>query len=101
MYFCEFVETSVQHDDTEGECSWVLSHGSIRAAGPLQVWPVRPDRMRVVTSDTEALTGYVYVCPDGERVPLLVAQVIHVRRRNPLDPYRGLGARSEEHTSEL
>src|SRR3546814_8206895 len=72
MDFCEFVETSVQHYDTAGEFIWVLSHGSIRAAGPLQVWPVRPDRMRVVTSDTEALTGYVYVGPDGERVPLLV-----------------------------
>ena len=91
MDFCEFVETSVQHYDTAGEYVWVVNHGSIRAAGPLQVWPVRPDRMRVVTSDTEALTGYVYVGPDGERVPLLKEQVIHVRRPNPLDPYRGLG----------
>lgn len=91
MDFCEFVETSVQHYDTAGEYVWVVSYGSIRAAGPIQVWPVRPDRMRVVTSDTEALTGYVYVGPDGERVPLLKEQVIHVRRPNPLDPYRGLG----------
>jgi HK97 family phage portal protein len=91
MDFCEFVETSVQHYDTAGEFVWVVAFGSIRAAGPMQVWPVRPDRMRVVTSDTEALTGYVYVSPDGERVPLLKEQVIHIRRPNPLDPYRGLG----------
>jgi HK97 family phage portal protein len=91
MDTCEFIETSVQHYDTAGEFVWVLAHGSIRAAGPIQIWPVRPDRMRVVTSDTEALSGYVYVGPDGERVPLLVEQVIHVRRPNPLDPYRGLG----------
>jgi HK97 family phage portal protein len=91
MDFTEFVESSVQHYDTAGEFIWVLGYGSIRAAGPLQIWPVRPDRMRVVTSDTEALTGYVYVGPDGERVPLLKEDVIHVRRPNPLDPYRGLG----------
>lgn len=91
MDFTEFIETSVQHYDTAGEFVWVLNHGSIRAAGPLEVWPVRPDRMRIVTSDTEALTGYVYVSPDGERVPLLKEQVIHIRRPNPLDPYRGLG----------
>lgn len=91
MDLTEFVETSVQHYDTAGEYVWVLAYGSIRAAGPLQIWPVRPDRIRVVTSDTEALTGYVYVGPDGERVPLLVDQVIHIRRPNPLDPYRGLG----------
>lgn len=91
MDFCEFIEVSVQHYDTAGEYIWVLNHGSIRAAGPLEIWPIRPDRMRVVTSDTEALTGYVYVSPDGERVPLLKDQVIHIRRPNPLDPYRGLG----------
>jgi HK97 family phage portal protein len=87
----EFVETTVQHYDTAGEFIWVVAYGSIRAAGPLQVWPVRPDRMRIVTSDTEALTGYVYVSPDGERVPLMKQDVIHFRRPNPLDPYRGLG----------
>lgn len=91
MDYCEFIETSVQHYDVAGEFIWVVNHGSIRAAGPLQVWPVRPDRMRIVTSDTEALTGYVYVSPDGEQVPLLKDQVIHIRRPNPLDPYRGLG----------
>lgn len=91
MDMAEFVETSVQHYDTAGEYVWVLGYGSIRAAGPLQIWPVRPDRMRVVTSDTEALTGYVYISPDGERVPLLKEDVIHIRRPNPLDPYRGLG----------
>jgi HK97 family phage portal protein len=87
----EFVETSVQHYDTAGEFIWVVAYGSIRAAGPIEVWPIRPDRMRIVTSDTEALTGYVYVSPDGERVPLLKQDVIHFRRPNPLDPYRGLG----------
>ena len=87
----EFVETIVQHFDTAGEFIIVAEYGSIRAAGPVHIWPVRPDRMRVVTSDTEALTGYVYVGPDGERVPLLKEQVIHIRRPNPLDVYRGLG----------
>lgn len=87
----EFVETTVQHYDTAGEFIWVVAYGSVRAAGPIEVWPVRPDRMRIVTSDTEALTGYVYVSPDGEQVPLVKQDVIHFRRPNPLDPYRGLG----------
>lgn len=87
----EFIEVLVQHFDTAGEFVIVVEHGSIRAAGPIRAWPIRPDRIRIVTSDTEALTGYVYVSPDGERVPLLKDQVIHIRRPNPLDPYRGLG----------
>lgn len=91
MDFVEFVETIVQHYDTAGEFIIVAEHSSVRAAGPMRIWPIRPDRMRIVTSDTEALTGYVYISPDGERVPLLKEQVIHIRRPNPLDPYRGLG----------
>ena len=87
----EFVETIVQHFDTAGEFIIVLSFGSLRAAGPLEAWPVRPDRMRVVTSATNALSGYVYVSPDGEEVPLTLDEVVHVRRPNPLDVYRGLG----------
>lgn len=87
----EFIETIVQHYDTAGEFIIVSAFGSIRSAGPLEIWPIRPDRMRVVTSDTSALVGYIYVSPDGEEVPLTLDQVTHVRRPNPLDPYRGLG----------
>jgi HK97 family phage portal protein len=87
----EFIETIVQHYDTAGEFIIVSEYGSIRAAGPLAIWPIRPDRMRVVTSDTDALVGYIYVSPDGEEVPLTLDQVTHIRRPNPLDPYRGLG----------
>lgn len=88
----EFVETIIQHFDTAGEFIIVSSYGSIRSAGPLEIWPVRPDRMRVVTApDDASLTGYIYVSPDGETVPLTLDQVTHVRRPNPLDVYRGLG----------
>lgn len=87
----EFVETIVQHYDTAGEFVIVSEYGSIRAAGPLSIWPIRPDRIRVVTSATNALVGYIYVSPDGEQVPLTLDEVTHVRRPNPLDIYRGLG----------
>lgn len=90
MSTVEFVETIVQHYDTAGEFVIVLAWGPIRAAGPLEMWPVRPDRIRVVTDESSNLVGYMYVSPDGERVPLTLDQVVHVRRPNPLDPYRGL-----------
>lgn len=88
----EFVETVTQHYDTAGEW-WAVAYfaPSVRAAGPLELWPMRPDRVRVVINDRGVLTGYVYVGPDGERVPLEKEDVIHVKRSNPLDIYRGLG----------
>lgn len=87
----EFLETLTQHYDTAGEYWVVAWYGSVRAAGPLQLWPMRPDRVRIVTDPDDVLTGYIYVGPDGEQVPVRKEDVIHVRRPNPLDIYRGLG----------
>jgi HK97 family phage portal protein len=85
----EFVETFQQHHDLTGEAWWVIS----RAKGvklPLEMWPVRPDRMTPVPSRETFLAGYVYTSPDGEQIPLELDEVIQLRRPNPLDPYRGL-----------
>lgn len=88
----ELFETAIQHFDTTGEWFWVAYfHPTIRSAGPLQLWPMRPDRVRIVTDRNDALVGYVYVSEDGEQVPLPKDIVIHQRRPNPLDIYRGLG----------
>jgi HK97 family phage portal protein len=87
----EFVETLDQHFETAGEWWAVAEYGSIRSAGPLHLWPMRPDRVLIITDRDDVLTGYIYVGPDGETVPLRKQDVIHVRRPNPLDIYRGLG----------
>lgn len=85
----EFVESSTQHYDLTGETWWVVA----RAAGfsiPLEMWPVRPDRIIPVPHPEHFLSGYLYVTPDGERIPLGLDEVIQLRRPNPLDAYRGL-----------
>lgn len=92
MDWMELCETSVQHYDTAGEFWWVAYfHPKIRSAGPLELWPMRPDRVKIVTDPYDALVGYIYCGPDGEQVPLTTDMVIHQRRPNPLDIYRGLG----------
>lgn len=87
----ELAETLIQHYDTCGEFWLVAAYGSIRAAGPLELWPMRPDRVKIITDDREALVGYIYVGPDGEQVPLEKDIVVQGRHPNPLDIYRGLG----------
>jgi len=85
----EFVESSTQHYDLTGETPWVIA----RAPGikiPLEMWPVRPDRMTPVPDREKFLRGWVYTSPDGEQIPLECDEVIFLRRPNPLDPYRGL-----------
>lgn len=91
MDWMEFAETLIQHFDSAGEFWFCCAFGSIRAAGPLELWPMRPDRVMIITDPYDALTGYIYRGPDGENVPLRKEIVIQGRRPNPLDIYRGLG----------
>ncbi|MCT2591141.1 phage portal protein [Streptomyces sp. N2-109] len=86
----EFVETTQQHIDLTGEGWWVIGRDP-RSTLPLELWPVRPDRMEPVPDPERFLKGYVYLGPAGERVPLELNDVVQLRMPNPLDPYRGMG----------
>lgn len=83
-----FRETVQQHLDLVGEGVIVLYKvGNI----VVEMWPVRPDRIVPIKHPTKFLTGYMYVGPDGEEVPLALDEVIHIKLPNPRDPYRGMG----------
>lgn len=82
-----FVETEQQHLDLTGEAAWVV----VKAGRlPVELWPVRPDRLEPVPSKKDFLAGYLYSAA-GEQVPLTCDEVIRPMMPNPLDPYRGLG----------
>lgn len=87
----EFVESEQQHVDLTGEGYWVVGRNPLSPI-PLELWPVRPDRMLPVPSAENYLNGYIYRSPDGEMVPLELDEVIQIRVPNPEDPYRGMGA---------
>lgn len=87
----EFVETFQQHVDLTGEAWWIIGrHPKVKTL-PLELWPVRPDRMEPVPDPVDFIRGYVYTGPGGEKVPLDVTDVICLKMPNPMDPYRGLG----------
>lgn len=87
----EFVETFQQHVDLTGEAWWVVVRHPKAKSIPLELWPVRPDRMLPVPDPERFLAGYMYLGPGGERIPLELDQVIQLRMPNPCDPYRGMG----------
>jgi HK97 family phage portal protein len=87
----ELVETVQQHIDLIGEgVVVVVRDGTFNI--PIELWPVRPDKLQPVTDPEEFISGYVYYSPDGEKVPLDVDEVIRIKQPCPWDPYRGLGA---------
>lgn len=87
----EMMEAAQQHQELTGE-SWLAVSRNPRARSiPLELWPVRPDRMEPVPSAESYIAGYEYRSPDGEVVPLRKDDVLFVRRPDPNNPYRGLG----------
>jgi HK97 family phage portal protein len=86
----EFVEVGQQHVDLAGEWYWVIITSRLTGGTPIELWPVRPDRMTPVESNTQFIAGYIYTSPDGEKVPLRREDVLMIRVPAPLDVYRGL-----------
>lgn len=84
----EMIETGQQHVDLTGEADLMVS---LIGGLPIELWPVRPDRVQPVPDPWEFIAGYLYTAPGGERVPLDVNEIIQLRMPNPLDPYCGLG----------
>lgn len=57
---------------------------------PVELWPLRPDRIRIVPDEDEYIRGYLYTGHSGEQVALTTDEVVRLRYFNPLDEYAGL-----------
>ncbi|MEX2431190.1 MAG: phage portal protein [Dehalococcoidia bacterium] len=60
--------------------------------GPVTgIWPLRPDRVRVVRDAAKYVAGFVYSPPQspGQETPLLPAEVVWFRYFNPLEEMAG------------
>lgn len=87
----EFVQICQQHAELTGEMDWFVSWPTgHRMQVPLELWPVRPDRVRPLPDADKFLAGWEY--RNGSTIDLWrVNQIIQVKRApNPMDIYRGL-----------
>lgn len=84
------IEAGQQHEDLTGETNIIVG----RAPGvkyPIDLYPIRPDRLEPVTDPYDYLKGWIYTGPDGDRVPLETDELLRKFRPSPLDLYRGMG----------
>lgn len=56
---------------------------------PVEFWPMRPDRVKIIPSAETFIAGYTYNVL-GHDYPLAVEDVIHFKFENPLDDYWGM-----------
>jgi HK97 family phage portal protein len=56
---------------------------------PVEFWPMRPDRVKIIPSAETFIAGYTYNIL-GHDYPLAVEDVIHFKFENPMDDYWGM-----------
>lgn len=86
-----FMELQQQFYELVGE-AWTIVVRDKKFRIPLELWPVTPERMTPVPDPNKYLLGYMYKTPEGQEIALDLDDVIFVRKPNPADPFRGIGA---------
>ena len=71
-----------------GSAFWGLERDD--QGGIVEIWPLRPDKMRVIPDAKRYIRGFVYLGAGSELVPYLPEDVVWMRYFNPLDEYAGL-----------
>lgn len=85
----ELFEQTVGMLELCGNAYWFLAGDT--AGQPVEIWPLRPDRMTVVPDPERYVKGYIYEI-DGRRIPLLPNEIVHFKRWHPANDYYGLSA---------
>lgn len=87
----DLVETWVQHEELAGD-GFLVIEGIDQVGFPLELWPLRPDRLKPVPSTTEFLDGWLFTDATGRQVNFPYAEVLQLKHGpHPTDPYRGMG----------
>tara|TARA_R110000824_G_scaffold16633_1_gene68747 strand:+ start:975 stop:2252 length:1278 start_codon:yes stop_codon:yes gene_type:complete len=84
-------ESIQQHYELTGEARLIaVRPKGLDSAPPIELWPIRPDRLRPIPHPTEFISGWLYKAGMHE-VRLSDDEVMPMSRPDPLDPYSGIG----------
>lgn len=87
----DVVETWVQHEELAGDGFLVIEYNPIGGA-PLELWPLRPDRMTEIPSATDFLEGWEFTDAAGVAITFSEQEVLQLKHGpHPTNPYRGMG----------
>ncbi len=57
---------------------------------PVEIWPLRPDRMRIVPDTQKYIKGFVYGSSRWDMIAFKPEEIVWIRYFNPLDEFGGL-----------
>jgi HK97 family phage portal protein len=90
-----FWELCVTYLDLAGNCYWLIQRA--RDGLPAELWPLRPDLVRVIPTMDPRVWHYGYVLDPTasarnqltDVIPIVDSDIVHVKYPNPLDAYFG------------
>lgn len=85
----ELLESTFGFLELTGNAYWYLAGEP--GGAPRELWPLRPDRVRIVPHSERYIGGYVYTTA-GTEITLRPDEVIHFKRWSPQSDYYGLSA---------
>jgi len=80
-------ETTVLYLYLSGNAFWVKVRS--RSGRVVELWPLRPDRLRIVPDDRRFVAGYIYEI-GGHQYPLDTTDIVHFKFPHPIYDYWGL-----------
>lgn len=83
-----FIETLMASIELMGN-SYIEKVRKTKRGPPVELYPLRPDRMRVIPDPVNYLAGFLYEV-NGRRIRFEPQDVVHLKTYNPLDDYYGL-----------
>lgn len=87
--FYELIFATQAYLELDGNAFWYLPRSENNKIS--EIWVLDPTRTAVVKSKSTYIGGFVFTNDSGKDVPLDPEEVIHFKRFNPKNPYRGLG----------
>jgi len=80
-------ETTVLYLYLSGNAFWVKVRS--RSGQVVELWPLRPDRLRIIPDNLRFVAGYIYEI-GGHQYPLDAADIVHFKFPHPIYDYWGL-----------
>jgi HK97 family phage portal protein len=87
--FLDLTYSTQAYLELDGNAFWYLVRNGGRAVS--EIWYLNPVQTHVVKDRTNFIKGYVFTTETGEKVPFEPEEIIHFKRFNPQNQYRGIG----------
>lgn len=87
--FLDLTYATQAYLELDGNAFWYLPRNGKGA--PVEIWYMDPTKMQIVKSEQDFIGGYIFTNEKGTKIPFEVNEIIHFKRFNPWNKYRGIG----------